>query len=480
MAGREIKVNFVSDAKPLVTDIDRMTDALEDGADELARFGKDGDQIADGIKDGRRDAERELDRMEDALRDVASEAKRSGKAIGDDVSDGAKRARIVSADEMGEIKNEALANASETFSSFDGSVESFADGIQGTLGGLVSGLGPVGAAIGAAGALGIGLIVAALDGAGEEQEKLRERTAELADEYLQTGEIGATSVEFITEALKQLATETDPAERNLRSLYELVSKSGTKGFEDIAQAYAGDVEGLDRVLKKNEEYLETLRERNGELNPMKITEETVALGNQEFAQEKVVQQLRDAKTVADEAAIATQAYAASGGPELERKAELISAVNDAYDDAAASVDDYIDKESGLLDVDAYITAMQEREKAIEEYQETLASSPLSSDAKSFLVAQGVESAAQFLAGYKRATPGQQKELNRIWSEAGRQNSGEYTSRLREGIPKTMAGPRVTPNVDTGAAQRELDAWANRRFEKRVVITARDQFGRDVF
>ena len=133
---------------------------------------------------------------------------------------------------------------------------------------------------------------------------------------------------------------------------------------------------------------------------------------------------------------------------MEAKAGLISQIDSAYDEAAGSVSDFVDKESGVFDVTAYIASMQAREQALKDYQSTLAGSGLSSEARTFLNSQGEEAAAQLLAGYKAAGPDQKKELARIWSEAGETSSGEYTTELQKGIPKTVPGPSVTPKVLT--------------------------------
>jgi hypothetical protein len=91
-------------------------------------------------------------------------------------------------------------------------------------------------------------------------------------------------------------------------------------------------------------------------------------------------------------------------------------------------------ESGLFDVTAYLTAMQARETAIKDYQDTLNSSGLSDEAKGFLSEQGIESAALMLAGYKTAAPGQRAELDRIWTESSKTSSGAFV----EGVDKTLS------------------------------------------
>jgi hypothetical protein len=146
---------------------------------------------------------------------------------------------------------------------------------------------------------------------------------------------------------------------------------------------------------------------------------------------------------------------------MQAKADHIAHLNDAYDDAAGSASDFINAETNIFDTGAYIAAMETRRQQLREYSETLATSSLTPEAKAFLDSQGSEAAATFAAGYKAASPAQQEALNQIWSEAGRQNSGTYSTELQNGMPDTVTGPSVAiPLPDFGALRGAIATGLN--------------------
>jgi hypothetical protein len=129
-------------------------------------------------------------------------------------------------------------------------------------------------------------------------------------------------------------------------------------------------------------------------------------------------------------------------------------------------------------VGAYIKAMQAREKALRSYQKTLAEAELTPEARKFLESQGQDSAAAFLAGYKRATPKQRAELERIWTEAGKQDSGSYTTALTDSFSSgTVPGPAVSPQLDTSDLDNQLKQYATKTLN--VTVQLRDPLGRKI-
>ena len=410
MAG--INISLLSDVRDFLrgtrdasTGIEEVADSLDDlVTDARTSAGRMGDELGDETRQGARDAERSLERVEDSFRDLADRARRetgqASDALARNTQQGTSRARR----DLEELGSEARQNAAETFSSFDGSAQSFADGIQGTLGGIVSSLGPIGAVAGAAGALGIGLIMAELDKAEDRNEEFRASVSELAAEYIETGKVGAASVDFILDRMKQLATETEEGKTNLSDLYDVAQKSGSS-FEDLADAYSGNTEAIDELLDSGREYLKQLEEQDNKnvsrTRSGKQVNKTIA--EQTDAQKEYVGYLEEAKKTADEAAAAQEHYAAAGGPEMEAKAEAIGSIQDAVDDAAGSWEDYQDKESGAVDPAAYLAGLQARLEAASSYADNLAiaQSKLDPAAYQYLVDQGIDFApmlAAILAG----------------------------------------------------------------------------------
>ena len=139
--------------------------------------------------------------------------------------------------------------------------------------------------------------------------------------------------------------------------------------------------------------------------------------------------------------------------------------------------DFLMWSRGLFEVQPYIDAMNARSAALQTYQEDLAAADLSPQAKAFLNSQGAEAAAQFMAG-QAATPAQKSDLNAIWTEAGKSNSGEYTKSLKSGIPdKLDKKTKVEAEADTSAANRDLNNFANRTRHTTIVADVVDKYGR---
>jgi F0F1-type ATP synthase membrane subunit b/b' len=513
-----ISIAVGSDTKAFLAGIKSGVIApLEDAADTLDDLARAGDKAGDKISDSVDDAERSLkdlgttgkksgDDLERAMKDAQGETKDSSrefKNLGDTIktesrdaarnlktnfaegTDDAKRSMRSLSDEGGEnIKefgNEAKANLAETLSSFDGTVEGTLSGIQGTLGGVTAGLkGVAPIAIAAAGAAGVGAIIQAVSQASEESEEFKAKVAELATELIDAGNNGAVSIEYLADKLKELATATEEGQTNLKDLNKAADGAGTS-FKDLAQAYAGSTDDLDKLVAVGKERLKQLEDESVAIDT------TTNAGIRNFSenekksqqQEKVNAYLNDAKKAADAAAESERLYAASGGPEMEAKASRIAAINTAYDDLAGGVDNFIDKESGLFDIGAYLDAMHGREQGIRDYQDTLAKSALTPDAKAFLNDQGIEAAASFLQGYKTATPAQQAELNRIWTEAGKNNSGTYGTTVKTALSTAFDGVQIngpTVNANVKVDRRELDKVINAQY-KVVVDAVTTAFGR---
>ncbi|WP_395638256.1 hypothetical protein [Pseudolysinimonas sp.] len=411
------------------------------------------DQVADALDDAARDGDQSTERLEGSFRDLARAAERDGNKAGQNLADGLDRGATKASASMREVKAEALSNASETFSSFDGSVSSFVDGVQGTFGGLVAGLAQVNPAlvpVAVAAAATIGTIAAAITGAEEDSEEFRAKVAELTSEFIDTGAIAGRAFSGIADEVRGLATETDDSKANLERLSGLAADLESN-FEDVVNAYAGGGEPLDDLIDKTEALAAAERIRALELQ-----------GNNEFASTEASNRaadlehelglLRAQRDAISEATQMQELYYSSGVSEIEGKVALIKAVNTAYDEAAGSTQGFIDAETGLFDVSAYLAAMQERETALRDYQATLATAGLSAEAKAFLNEQGVEAAATMLAGYQSASTSQRAELDRFWSEAGKQNSGTYVTEIGAALgASTVPAPRVTFNPSADAA-----------------------------
>ena len=223
--GKGISISIASDTKQFTSGIKSgVLEPLDDVAQSLEDVGKAGEKGGDKLVDALKDSQRET-RNEKAYRDMASTIQRTTKATSNDFEVSTREQSHLRKEAIKEIGNEAKQNAAETFSSFDGSAQSFVDGIQGTLGGLVASLGPVGLAAGAAGAIGIGLINGALQNADTQSQAFKQSVADLTSELIAAGKDGSVSLDYIVQKLQALATETDAAQPSLVKLNKAAHES---------------------------------------------------------------------------------------------------------------------------------------------------------------------------------------------------------------------------------------------------------------
>jgi hypothetical protein len=443
-----LTLNVTANTREAVRGAKDIGDALDDVADSLDDVARDGAKSGDKLEKAFDDTRKANGKVERSFKDLADTAKRESNTAGDALGKNVKRGADDAQDGIKEIGNEAASTAKESAASFDGSAASIGDAFQEVAANAFAGFGPAGLIAGVAAAAGIGVVSSTLEKGKEESEEFKAEIAELAAELIETGKTGGPALEYIVDRLKDLATEGGDAKTNLEDLSDVAKKSGNN-YKDLAQAYAGASDELNKLVDAGKTRLEQLEE---EANRPDLTPaQTKAIYGKITAQEEYNDYLGAAKEKADAAATAEALYAASGGPEMERKAAAIEQINDAYDDAVGATEDFINKETGVFDVEAYVTSMEARSLALKNYVNDLESSGLSPAAKAYLESQGQEAAAKFLAGYVSASPGVKSRLDALWSEAGRSNSGTYGTALRNGIPTTIQGPRVivdTPNMNT--------------------------------
>lgn len=465
-----ISIDFLANVRGFLRGTDDVDEALSQVSSSLDDVARDGARSTDRLADS---TERATERMERSFQELADASRREMDNAADASRRSFSRTSASARENLQEVKNEALQNASETFSSFDGSARSFADGVQGTLGGLIASLPAQWAAVGAAGALGLGLLMSGLERSDERTQELRDRVRDLTDDLLEAGGVGTRSIGSIADEVRSLVTESDPAKQNLQRLSDLADELGVS-LADALNAYVTGGNGLDDLIENTQRLATAERIRAQELQGFNDLQSAAAWQHADELDGQL-QQLREQKQAIEDAQQAELLALRAGVSDFEVKRGLIDAVNKAYDDTAASTQDYIDAESGIFDVNAYITAMQAREKALREYQDNLASSGLTPEAKSFLNEQGADAAAAFLAGYVQATPEQKAELNRIWTEAGRQDSAVYRQTISNEFSGgvSIRGPKVEPYADTDAVRRTLQDFTGQSWTVRLNFVDRN-------
>lgn len=452
-----ISINFLADVKDFLKGTKNVEDSLDDVADSLDDVVKEGDQATDKLADG--------------FRDLAKASKKAGDDTGDNMRKGFKKAEEGS----DALKENASSNAKEVTASFDGSVESIVDGFQGLASEAFEGFGAAGAIAGFALAAGIGIATAEFQRNEEAAKLAKERIGELGQAMIDAGAGGEKPLEQVVQSLQDIITNSDDAVKKFQDIRKAAKFVGTDA-EDLALAYAGQSDALkgqldvlDDLIAKEEDVLDAQARGGSRFGA--IQEAKVGTLKQQQEELKKVQEETEA------AAAIEEAYLAAGGAEAQAKADAIGLINEAYDDVVNSVTDFLDEESGVLNVDAYLAAIDARTAALEEYQTNLAKSGLSTEQKDALNAMGVDAAAAWLKGYQSATPEQQKKLKDSLTNAASESSGVARKTIDEAFKKPVQA-KVEVTADTEAAEKTLDALIKNRTAK-ITVQYVDRFGKVV-
>lgn len=382
-----------------------MEQALENVSDELDDVAKSGENDLEKLSDKLKEAKRATDALKDS---------------GENVGKGVKKGAVEAEQATTVYKKEAISNISEVSSSFTGSWESAVDAVQGTLGGVVQDLSGIGLIAGAAGAVGVGLIGQALIKIEEKAKEAEMRVQELGDAFIATRD-SSTPLETVIENLKKISKNSDDSRAKFKDLREEAKKIGIEA-EGLALAYAG----AEKPLKQQLAILQSLEaqtknniqaQKNGDKNfDLAASQKLAAIQRQ-------IKGLQDVQKETDAAREIEQIYLSTGAGEMQNKVEAIKGINDAYDDAVGSVEDFVNKETGVLDVAAYIKSMEEREVALRNYQTSLAKSGLTDEQKTALNAMGIEASVAWMKGFESATPEQKESMKRFLTESAKESSG---------------------------------------------------------
>jgi hypothetical protein len=452
-----ISINFLADVRDFLKGTKNVEDELDD--------------VADALDDVARDGEQATEKLEDGFKELAKASKKAG----DDIGDGFKKGTKEAGEGLDDLQENSKSNAKEVAASFDGSVESIVDGFQGLAAEAFEGFGVAGLIAGAALAAGIGLATAEFQRTEEEAQKARERIGELGLAMIEAGAQGERPLESVIEALQGIVSNSDDAVKKFSDLQRAAKFVGNSA-EDLAIAYAGQADALegqlnvlDDLITKEQEVTDAQAENGSRFAA--VTQGKVA------TLEKQREELERIQEETENAAAIEQAWLKSGGAEIQAKNEAIATINQAYDDAVGAVEDFINEESGVLDVEAYLAAIDARKQALDEYQTALATSGLSTEQKNALNDLGVDAAAAWLQGYQSATPEQQKRLKQSLTESAKENSGVTRKTIDDAFKKPIDA-KVEVTADTLAAEKAIEKVIKDRTAK-ITIKTVDKFGREV-
>lgn len=263
-AGREASrgLDKVQDG---LRDVDRASDgatrSLDKVSDGLRDVGREGDRAGD-------ESARSLGKLEQALRDAERQSKKTETAV-DDIGTGGSHGLGKLSEGASEVTSEIGSNLSEAVSSVRDNLADLGQVGQDTLGGLagtLAGTGPAGiagAAVLAAGAVGLGRVTAELEKQQEEADRLKDRLRSAYQEASQEGRDYLEVSQLIADA-NDLMFNPDRAEE-----YKKLQEDAKTLHLDqslLIRANAGDLEAqkvvqgeVNKLLEDEGSYMEGLR-----------------------------------------------------------------------------------------------------------------------------------------------------------------------------------------------------------------------------
>ncbi len=438
-----------------------MEEALQDVSDELESTAKEGDKGLEKLSDKLLEAKK-----------AADNAAKSGENLGKDFKKGTDEAN----EGVKDLKQNAESNAKEVTASFDGSVESIVDGFQGLAAEAFEGFGPAGLVAGAALAAGIGLATAEFQRSEEAAKLAKERIAALGTAFIESG-ADVAQVEAFKEALQGIVTNADDAAVKIDDLRKFTEKYGeaVPSVSDFAIAYSGNADAIEKVTSELEKAIAAEKEKNY----------TTKTGAEQSSKRQDAYQAEIDKLdkIQEETAAAKQIeedWLASGGAEIQAKADAIGQINASYDDAVYSVDNFKNAETGIYDLDAYAASIEERARLLEEYQTNLAKSGLTTEQKAALNEMGVEQANAILEGLQDPNTSQATKdtIKKGLKTASQEGSGVAKKEIEDAF-KQPVNATVKVKADTSTAQADLDNLIQARTAI-IKVDFQDRYGKKVY
>lgn len=458
MAGKGYNISIGSDTSEAEKGIRKgVIEPLEDVSKVLDDVNKDANETGDKLEDSMQDAQKRTESLANEIGDLSAkinDAGSSGRKFGGDIQDGVDSAK----DGMSELKDESQQTAREAAASFDGSAESIVDMFQEVAANAFAGFGPAGAIAGLALAAGIGLGVKGFEDNKVAAEDLKKKITDLSQVMIEYGgNVGEVPLDYFLEQLKALSEQSDDSKASLNDIFD-VSKTGAATIEELASAVASTGGNTEDLVDRLNEQLDVTKalEHNNAWN----FELAGQYRDQAQQLREVIAAVEGQTEAVEKAKQVEQAAIEAGIPQMQLRLDMQNMINDAYDEAAGSVDNYVNSETGAFNAEAYIAEMQKKEKALRDYQKTLATSGLSEEAKAFLNEQGAEAAQLMLDGYKTGDSATKEELNRIWTEAGKEGSGAADKQIKDTF-KTPYEARVALELEAKKAEKEIQDLINK-------------------
>lgn len=410
---------------------------LRDVDKQLDKVGKSGKDAGDDLEKGLKDAQRQTNLTADDYRQMTAKIEAETRKL----KSSGKESFTPAQESSRAFKEEATSNLSEVASSFDGSAQSITDLFQGTLGGIITELGPLGMAAGTAAAVGIGLIGAAFNQSGEDSDAFKERvesmTGELLDDFYEVGD----AVTVIDKKLRDWASDNEKYGVSLVQLRK-DAKAAEVGFGDLASTIAGGTtKDLRKMRGEIDSSIDALSKQAAAVDTTAGADRSASRAASDKVsrlKKDVIPAINQQIKANENAKAAEEALADAQGMTVKQYRNYVKEQNAAKEAAEALADTMTNVlaaaaestseaiDNAAEDPSKYIAGMEARTKAAQQYQANVQAigEQLPDDLMNFVRNQG-EGFSQEIATYLSATPEQQARIREGW-KIDAQVSGDTT------------------------------------------------------
>lgn len=443
----------------VVKPLDGVEDVLKD-------VSKAGDKAGDELEKSMKDAADATEKNEKANKELAETVKKTGRAgrdAGDDFKKGTDRAK----EGLDEVKQEANSTAKEAAASFDGSAESIGDAFQEVLANIGGAFGPIGSVLAIGAAAAVGTLTAAMQEGEDQSVEFQEKVGELANEFIEAGDVGKVSLDYMVDKLKEMATETDAGKDSLADLKDIAEDTGTN-FKKLAEMFAGNIEGIDDLVAAKEKYLEQLTTERELISSGAKDGDLDYYNDKIDATQGLVDKLKATKTAAKEAAEEEAAWLESGGPEMQLKADLAEGVADAYDSVRDAALDAATSEEGVIDIDAWAADVAAHKEQVVKFKENLALMALTPEQWANFMQMPESAQMQIAESYGKAGSAGKAKIEETLSDAGSKAGQGAKIGFEEGF-KPETDVEIVATADTSDAVSDIEKVSNKKYEADIKV-----------
>jgi hypothetical protein len=463
MAKQGFSIGVAADTKPFSSAVKSgVLEPLQSVQDTLKQVTADGANAGEKLEQGFKGAQTatvDYERQITATNaNVSRSSKRSYTQDTENFELSAREKKRLNREALGAISQ----NAQSVIGGFSGNLEDLASDAEGAAVGIVSGLGPIGLAVGSVAATALGIIQAAFAKGEAESKQFKADVGELTGQLIKMGVTGVSGPDAVNEKLTELAEKADDSGESLDSLASKADKAGISAV-DLQQAYAGNIPVLKSLYTEGQKRLTQLNEtaKKADLNTSAGRIAYRDAISQASGQRAVNDILQKKKDVLDAATKATSELSAA------EKHQAASA-KAAADGEKAFAEDVNSSTS------SFITTNKKREESLKDFEKAQEKTlkkqaQFATDSAEIYQKYGAEVGAKILSEVKPgkllhkladAPPADVKRISEGYVNIGKIAATNVVDGAKAALPSAIKGPKVNFTTDVtrfiSDTQRALD------------------------